>query len=232
MSRKIVLVRHGDDPPDDRVVTFAVKNGFEPVFSRPFKGDKLGPPGPDVAGSVIYGGPFNVFEEDRHPFLNDEADWIRACIAQGIPLLGLCQGGQQIARVLGAEVGPYPEPVHEFGYYPISPTPEGREFLPETLHMTQAHFHTFAIPEGAVHLASSPLFPNQAFRYGDRTYGFQFHPECTIEGFRRWQSGAWAPYGKPGVQDKAEQDALMAEHDARQADWFYGFLRKLFGPPA
>ena len=232
MSRKIVLVRHGDDPPDDRVVTFAVKNGFEPVFSRPFKGDKLGLPAPDVAGSVVYGGPFNVFEEDKHPFLNDEADWIRACIAQGIPLLGICQGAQQIARILGAEVGPYPEPVHEFGYYPISPTPEGRALLPETLHMTQAHFHTCAIPDGAVRLASSPLFPNQAFRYGDRTYGFQFHPECTIEGFRRWQSDAWAPYGKPGVQDKAEQDALMAEHDAAQADWFYGFLRKLFGPAA
>ncbi|WP_135450401.1 glutamine amidotransferase-related protein [Tabrizicola caldifontis] len=229
MPRKIVLVRHGDDPPDDRVVTFAVENGFEPVFSRPFKGDMLGPPGPDVAGSVVYGGPFNVFEEDKHSFLNDEAAWIRACMAQGIPLLGICQGAQQIARVLGAEVGPYDDPVHEFGYYPISPTPEGVEFLPRTLYMTQAHFHTFAIPEGAVRLASSPLYPNQAFRYGDRTFGVQFHPECTIEGFRRWQSNSWAPYGQPGAQDKAEQDALMAAHDAAQADWFYGFLRKLFG---
>lgn len=210
MPRKIVLVRHGDDPPDDRVVTFAVQNGFKPVFSRPFKGDRLGLPGPDVAGSVIYGGPFNVFEEDRHPFLNDEADWIRACMARGLPLLGICQGAQQIARVLGAEVGPYGAPVHEFGHYPISPTPEGHEFLPETLYMTQAHFHTFAIPEGAVRLASSPLYPNQAFRWGDRTYGVPFHPECTIEGFRRWQSNDWAPYDKPGVQDKAEQDALMA----------------------
>jgi GMP synthase (glutamine-hydrolysing) len=232
MSRKIVLVRHGDDPPDDRVVTFAVQNGFDPVFVRPFKGDKLPAPWPDVAGSVVYGGPFNVFEEDKHPFLHDEAGWIRACMAQEIPLLGICQGAQQIARVLEAEVGPYKKPVHEFGYYPISPTPEGLDFLPETIHMTQAHFHTFAIPEGAVHLATSPLYPNQAFRYGARTYGFQFHPECTIEGFRRWQSTPWAAYGKPGAQSKAEQDALMLKADAGQADWFYGFLRKLFGSAA
>ena len=229
MSRKIVLVRHGDDPPDDRVVTFAVQNGFEPVFYRPFKGDKLPAPGPDVAGSVVYGGPFNVFEEDKHPFLHDEADWIRACMAKEIPLLGICQGAQQIARTLGAWAGPYDTPVHEFGYYPISPTPEGRDFLPDTLNMTQAHFHTFAIPEGAVHLASSPLYPNQAFRYGDKTFAFQFHPEVTIEGFRRWQSYPWAAFGKPGAQTKDQQNALMAEHDARQADWFYGFLRKLFG---
>jgi GMP synthase (glutamine-hydrolysing) len=232
MSRKIVLVRHGDDPPDDRVVTFAVQNGFDPVFVRPFKGDKLPAPGPDVAGSVVYGGPFNVFEEDKHPFLHDEAGWIRACMAQEIPLLGICQGAQQIARVLEAGVGPYKKPVHEFGYYPISPTPEGLDFLPETIHMTQAHFHTFAIPEGAVHLATSPLYPNQAFRYGARTYGFQFHPECTIEGFRRWQSTPWAAYGKPGAQSKAEQDALMLKADVGQADWFYGFLRKLFGSAA
>lgn len=232
MAKNLVLVRHGDDPPDDRVVTFAIQNGFEPIICRPFKGQELPEPGPNVSGSVIYGGPFNVFEEDKHPFLHDEADWIRTCMAQDIPLLGLCQGAQQIARVLGAKVGPYDTPVHEFGYYPISPTPEGRDFLPETLHMTQAHFHTFAIPEGAVHLATSPLFPNQAFRMGERTFGFQFHPECTIEGFRRWQSVPWAAFGKPGAQTKDEQDALMLEADARQANWFYDFLGKLFGTAA
>jgi GMP synthase (glutamine-hydrolysing) len=182
-----------------------------------------------VAGSVVYGGPFNVFDEDKHPFLHDEAAWIRACMARDIPLLGICQGAQQIARVMGAEVGPPPSGLHEFGYYPISPTAEGRDFLPETIPMTQAHFHTFAIPEGAVHLASSPMYPNQAFSIGQKVYGFQFHPECTIEGFRRWQSAPWAAYGKPGVQTRVEQDAVMMEADAKQAAWFYGFLDKLFG---
>lgn len=232
MTRKLVLVRHGDDPPDDRVVSFAVEAGFEPVLLRPFKGDRLGTPGPDVAGSVIYGGPYNVFDEDLHPFLKEEADWIRACMARDIPLLGICQGAQQIARVLGAHVGSPDSGVHEFGYYPITPTPEGQDFLPGTLYMTQAHFHTFDIPQGAVRLAGSPLYPNQAFRHGARTYGLQFHPECTIEGFRRWQSRPWAAYGKPGAQTKAEQDRLMAEHDSAQADWFYGFLARLFGQAA
>jgi GMP synthase (glutamine-hydrolysing) len=232
MAKDLVLVRHGDDPPDDRVVTFAVQAGFNPVLVRPFRGDRLGLPGASVAGSVIYGGPFSVFEEDRHPFLHDEAAWIRACMAQGIPLLGICQGAQQIARVLGAHVGPPASGVHEFGYYPISPTPEGRDFLPQTLHMTQAHFHTFDIPQGAVRLAGSPLYPNQAFRHGEKTYGVQFHPECTIEGFRRWQATPWAAYGKPGAQTREEQDRLMAEHDAAQAEWFYGFLARLFGRAA
>lgn len=229
MTKDLVLVRHGDDPPDDRVVTFAVQAGFRPVLVRPFKGDSLGLPGPDVAGSVIYGGPFNVFEEDKHPFLHDEAAWIRACMDRGIPLLGICQGAQQIARVLGADVGPTKDGIHEFGYYPISPTEEGRDFLPGPIPMVQAHFHTFDIPDGAVRLASSPLCANQAFRHGDRTYGLQFHSECTIEGFRRWQNAPWAAYGKPGAQTREEQDRLMAAHDAAQADWFYQFLERLFG---
>lgn len=229
MPRQLILVRHGDDPPDDRVATFAHLSGFEPVFLRPFRGDRLPDPGPEVAGSVIYGGPFNVFDEDRHPFLHDEARWIRACIDGGIPLLGICQGAQQIARVLGAHVGPPASGVQEFGYYPVSPTPEGRDFLPETLLMAESHFHAFAIPEGAVHLASSPLYPNQAFRWGERTYAVQFHPECTIEGFRRWQAAPWAAYGKPGAQTRAEQDALMMAADAAQAAWFHAFLRRLFG---
>lgn len=231
-ERTLVLVRHGDDPPDDRAVTFAVTRGFTPLILRPFRGEALPASAMGIAGSVIYGGPFNVFEEDRHPFLNAEADWIRACMAEDVPLLGICQGAQQIARVMGAHVGPPESGVHEFGYYPVSPTPEGRDFLPETLHMAQAHFHTFALPQGAVHLASSPLYPNQAFRIGARTFGLQFHAECTIEGFRRWQSRPWAAYGKPGSQGRAEQDALMLQHDARQAEWFYGFLDRLFGTAA
>lgn len=233
MKRDLILVRHGDDPPDDRVVTFAVENGFNPVIRKPFKGESLGDPlcepGPEVAGTVIYGGPFNVFDEDLHPFLKDEARWIRACMDRGLPILGICQGAQQIARLLGAEVGPAPGEPHEFGYYPIIPTDQARDFLPDTLHMVQAHFHTFALPQGAVHLATSPLFANQAFRVGDTVYGLQFHPEVTIEGFRRWQERPWAAWGKPGAQTRQEQDRLMAEHDAAQAAWFYGFLGRLFG---
>ena len=94
---------------------------------------------------------------------------------------------------------------------------------------TQAHFHTFALPEGATLLASSALYPNQAYRHGTNTYGVQFHPEVTIEGFRRWQAAPWAAYGKPGAQTRLEQDAFMREHDAAQAEWFYGFLASLFG---
>ena len=104
---------------------------------------------------------------------------------------------------------PPPSGLHEFGYYELQPTEAGRSVFPGALHVTQAHFHTFDIPAGAEHLATSALYPNQAFRYGDKTYAFQVHSEVTIEGFRRWQAAPWAAYGKPGAQSREEQDRLM-----------------------
>ncbi|HET6159156.1 MAG TPA: hypothetical protein VFE34_12470 [Dongiaceae bacterium] len=229
---RIVLIRHGDDPDDDRVVTYFRSKGLEPDIGKPFKGEALGHFDSSVAASVVYGGPFSVFDEEKHPFLRDENRWIEQCIRNNVPLLGICQGAQSIARVLGAEVGPNAGALHEFGYYEIAATEAGRAFFPEKLVVCESHFHEFQLPAGADLLASSPMFAHQAFRYGSATFGFQFHPEVTPAGFRRWQQSDWTAYGKPGAQSRAQQDEAMALHDPRQHAWFMGFLDRLFGSAA
>ncbi len=232
MSQRVVLVRHGDDPPDDRVVTYLTQAGFTPDIRRPFRGDGLGDVTDDVAGTVIYGGPYNAYDAELHPFLNEEYRWIGAALDADIPVLGLCQGAQMIAYHQGEWAGAPDSGMHEFGYYEITPTGADPRFMPGPLFCTQAHYHTFDLPKGAVHLARSALYENQAFRLGDKVYGFQFHPEQTIEGFRRWQNWPTANYGKPGAQDRETQTRLMLQHDAAQAAWFYGFLEGLFGRAA
>lgn len=230
MSRpRIILVRHDDDPPDDRVRAWIDRRGYEPVLLRPYAGDSLGVTDTDIAGSVVFGGRFSVFEEAQHPFLHDEHRWIAWCLEQDVPLLGICQGAQSIARVLGAAVGPPPSGVHEFGCYAIRPTAAAGDFLTDPLWVVQNHFHAFDIPSGGVRLAESDLYPNQAFRVGERTYGLQFHPELTRAGFRRWQTAPDAAYGKPGAQTREEQDRLLDEHDAAVDRWFSAFLDGLFG---
>ena len=184
----------------------------------------------EIAGSVIYGGKYEVYETGRFPFLNEEYRWIDACLKAGTPLLGICQGAQQIAWHLGAEVGPVESGLCEFGYYPIYPAEGAGDFLPAPIHVTQSHFHTFGLPRGAELLATSDSFANQAFRYGEKVYALQFHAEVTIEGFRRWQDALSAYYDKPGAQPRDRQERLMHLHDAAQADWFYGFLGRLFRP--
>ena len=101
VAARILIIRHGDDPPDDRVFTYCTLRGLEPVVVRPFAGDPVPELDGSWAGSVVHGGPFNVFDVEEHPFLRDEHRWISACLEQEIPLLGICQGAQSIAWTLG-----------------------------------------------------------------------------------------------------------------------------------
>lgn len=226
--KRFVLIRHGDDPPDDRVATFVASRGWQLDFRRPYMGDDLGQVDESVVGTVVYGGPFVVDQFEAHPFLRDEHNWIEACLEHSVPLLGICQGAQSLAHVLGARIGPPDNGFSEFGYYEVHPTKEGRDVLPESLYVTQSHFHEFDIPHGAQRLAYSDMFANQAFRYGTCAYGLQFHPEVTIEGFQRWQQAPWARYHLPGAQTSEQQTELMYQHDEVQARWFMSFLDDLF----
>lgn len=231
MGKRVLLVRHGDEPADDRVVTWLTQAGYEVDTRKPFKGELLGEVTEDLAGTVLYGGMYNVYETDQHPFLNEEYRWIDACLKADVPMLGLCQGAQQIAHHLGAWAGAKPHGTYEFGYFRIDPEPGAEDFLRDPMWVTQAHFHTFDLPDGATRLARSETYENQAYRLGESVYGFQFHPEVTIEGFRRWQQDKDDLVGKPGVQSEEEQNRLMHQHDAQQAVWFYDFLDGFLGHP-
>jgi hypothetical protein len=81
-----------------------------------------------------------------------------------------------------------PEP--EVGLLPVTLTPEARNdpvfgSAPDNLVTLQWHGDTFDLPEGAVRLAGSPAYPNQAFRIA-RAYGVQFHLEVSSEMAREW----------------------------------------------
>ncbi|MGX8008468.1 type 1 glutamine amidotransferase [Mesorhizobium sp. ORM8.1] len=225
--KRILLVRHAEEPGDDHAATTLSANGHIIKTVMPFKGEPIDLDAVD--GAVIYGGPFNVFDTDIHPFLNDEARLIGHCLENNLPLLGICQGAQQIAWHLGAPVGPVESGIREFGYFEITPTAEARDFLDRSLFLPQNHFHTFALPAGAVHLASSEIFPNQAFRIGDTAYALQFHGEQGPAGIRRWQDRQDAPFATLGAQERCQQDRLLQAHHDAQFAWFSGFVTKLFG---
>jgi GMP synthase (glutamine-hydrolysing) len=140
-------------------------------------------------GLVILGGPMNCDEVTRYPHLAVEVDAIREAIGQGMPVLGICLGAQLIARALGARVTR--NPVKEIGWYDLTPTAAGRAdplfgHFAGTEKIFQWHGDTFEIPEGAVHLASSPTCTSQAFCYGENVYALQFHLEVDEPMIVRW----------------------------------------------
>ena len=154
--------------------TAVVREGFHP--------DSL-------AGLVVMGGTMNVDQTDRFAFLATEVEWVRAAIDAELPMLGICLGAQMMAKALGAKV--YPNPVKEIGWYQIQLT---REALGEGIlagsrpRETVFHWHgdTFDLPDGAVLLARGETCRQQAFRYGRRAYGLQFHPEMTAQMVDAW----------------------------------------------
>ena len=140
-------------------------------------------------GLIILGGPMNCDETSRYRHLETEVEIIRAAIQQEKPVLGICLGAQLLARALGARVGK--NPVKEIGWYELNPTREGQSdplfrHFADAQQIFQWHGDTFEIPHGAIHLASSPDCGNQAFRFGDRAYGLQFHLEVDEPMINRW----------------------------------------------
>ena len=229
MSRRIVLVKHNNDPNDDRASLHLAARGFELDWRYPYAGDSLPADDAEVAGTVVYGGGQGVPDIARHPFLAAEARWMKSCVERGLPTLGICLGAQILAHAYGAKVGPHPEGLQEFGFYDLEPTNEGAATIPAGLAVPQMHYHTFDLPAGATLLASSRAYRNQAMQLAEKAFGFQFHPEQTAATFKRWQQKPWAPWGKPGVQTREEQDARAEQHDGAVGIWFTGFLDRLFG---
>jgi GMP synthase (glutamine-hydrolysing) len=142
---------------------------------------------------IVMGGPMNVYEEDKYPYLIKETEVIGEALNGGMPLLGFCLGAQLMAKACGARV--LKGHIREIGWYPARLTEDGRKdlllrWLPEEFFVFQWHSDTFQIPERGIRLIESDEYPNQAIRIGKMSYGFQFHFEITGEMIEDWlQSG-------------------------------------------
>ena len=135
-----------------------------------------------IGGLIILGGPMAAYEADQHEFLRTEIMLIERMMTAGRPMLGICLGAQLIAQVLGARV--FAGEKREVGWAPITLTDDGRDdalFVDCPSPVTVFHMHgdTYELPPDARNLASSSVYEQQAYRWGDLVYGFQFHLEFT-----------------------------------------------------
>jgi GMP synthase-like glutamine amidotransferase len=169
---------------------------------------------------VAMGGPMSVNDEREHPWLVDEKRLIREAVTAGAGFWGACLGVQLLASSLGARVHAGATP--EVGVLPVTLTDEGAadavlSGLPRELPTLQWHGDTFDLPDGAVRLAGSLAYPNQAFRWGRAAYGVQFHLEVTGGMAREWAQ-------VPAYVDSLERtlgpgsaERLFADFDAASA---------------
>src|SRR5438094_502707 len=150
---------------------------------------------------IVMGGAMAAWDDAGHPTMAGEAALLARAARAGLPTLGVCLGAQLLARGLGARV--YAGPAPELGIAPIALTDEGRSdpLLASFDGADVLHWHgdTFELPDGAVRLASTARYANQAYRVGARAYGVQFHVECGQAMRRRWAELGAAELRAAGV---------------------------------
>jgi len=227
MSRRILLIVHQEHSNPGRVGRLVMDFGYEAVICRHACGDPLPATLDDFDGAVIFGGPMSA-NDDHLPFIRNELDWIDVPLREGKPFLGICLGGQLLARYLGADVGPDPQGYHEIGYYPVRAAPAGEGLFAPEQCFYQWHGEGFEVPREATLLASGERFPNQAFRYGS-AIGIQFHPEVTRDMMQTWTRKAAHRMVLPGAQAR---DAHLSGHSRFDADvenWVTSFLASWLG---
>lgn len=156
---------------------------------------------PDLV--VMLGGPIGVYETDAYPFLVSEKDAIATRLEARRPTIGICLGAQLMAAALGAPVTSTGR--KEIGYAPLQLTAAGLGSPLAALAGTPVlHWHgdQFAIPEGAVRLAETPGFPNQAFALDDYALGLQFHIEADHRRIEQWLIGHANELASSGIDPR------------------------------
>jgi GMP synthase-like glutamine amidotransferase len=184
------------------------------------EGDPL-PDWREFDGMVVMGGPMGACDDTDHPWLVAERNAIGEAVRAKQPFFGACLGSQLLAASLGARV--YTGATPEVGVLDVELTDAGRDDpllgeLPTSFPTLQWHSDSFELPEGAILLASSPAYANQAFRVGETAYAVQFHVEVTSEMAAEWAAVPDYARALEQVRGPGALDELLEAFEERREE--------------
>jgi GMP synthase-like glutamine amidotransferase len=217
---RALIVQHEQPTPGGYVHQWLEERGADQdIYRIDIESRKVDPREYDMIVSL--GSEFAAFD-DKIPWLSTEKELMLEAAEADVPVLGICFGGQLLARVLGGKS--FRSKIAEIGWLPVR---SEEPALVSDGPWFQWHFDSFTVPPEAGLIADSPAGP-QAFTVG-RSMGVQFHPEVTPQIMDAWVE----VYRHELDQEGVDPDRLLAEtyeraHDTRAAAWrlFDGFLAR------
>lgn len=223
MSKTILAVVHRPESSMGRVGHLLREAGHRLDVRCPASGDPLPADLDSHDAVVVFGGAVSA-NDDALPFIRAELDWLPLVLKAEKPFFGICLGAQLLARSLGARVASRADERREIGYYPIDPTAEGSDIFDPEFWVYHWHGEGFDLPPDATLLARGELFGNQAYAYGGRAVGVQFHPEITRPMLLRWTQVAARQLDLPGAQSRERQLEYCHRFDRQMTRWLRRFL--------
>ena len=168
----------------------------------------------EISGLIVFGGEMNVDQVDRYPYLMTQRRLMRGAVDAGLPVLGICLGAQMLARALDARVYRQDQLLGGFS--------DGDRVF-------QWHEDTFDLPQGGKLLAAGDEVPAQAFRFGMRAWGVQFHLEVDRDGVDAWLRAAEptleATWKRSADEVRDELERYLKPQQQRARQLFGAFAR-------
>jgi GMP synthase-like glutamine amidotransferase len=243
-KKPVLIVQHAFHEHPAAVRRALESQAVRSLLIHPYKGESY-PEIDEISGMISLGGPMGANDDSDHPWIPKEVALLKKCVLAELPTVGICLGGQMMARALGGRVEKHH--TQEVGWFPIDVNELGQKDPIAGAagpNPTVYHWHgdTFYLPDGATLLATSLNCERQAYRYGKRAYGFQFHPEAdhqlihewlSIEGVDQEIADTQKAFGTQTIQDAQTQRnrALRGEKGSLKITAAIGslFRKKAFG---
>ncbi|WP_406054996.1 type 1 glutamine amidotransferase [Streptomyces sp. NBC_01077] len=228
----VLVVQHEEDAGSGLVGEHLVRTGLRLDVVRAWEGEVLPADLGGHAGLLVLGGAVNCEDDEAAPWLPGVRSLVREAVAEGIPLLGICLGGQIVAQTLGGSVttraqGP------ELGAVPLRRLPAVTEDpvlgeVPDGALAAQWHWDDVdRLPPGAVPLLTGDDCPYQAFRVGCAAWAVQFHPEADGDTVAEWAAVDGERIRETGTAPEATVAAVRDAEPELRTVW--GAVAKAWG---